>query len=226
MIILGIVGFLLITAVVGFAIVSSAFSQRHWKHVIAEGDRPTLVAAVEEAFETFRQMRAPRGAPPADWLGLQSATVVATDRDRCRVTVVVEPDLRVVDGERREVGPAQAVARRVAVRMVERLLYEIPLARFEAVQVDVYTEYRSAAGTIQTDCLLTTRVSRELGSETEWDEQEAGAILALWHTREAAAGAPVDPDAAAIIRPDEFELPARDDARDSDETDNVKDGPR
>ena len=207
MIILGIVGFLLITAVVGFAIVSSAFSQRHWKHVIAEGDRPTLVAAVEEAFETFRQMRAPRGVPPADWLGLQSATVVAADRDRCRVTVVVEPDLRVVDGERHEVGPAQAVARRVAVRMVERLLYEIPLARFEAVQVDVYTEYRSAAGAIQTDCLLTTRVSR-------------------WHTREAAAGTPVDPGAAAIIRPDEFELPARDDARDSDETDNVKDGPR
>ncbi len=27
----------------------------------------------------------------------------------------------------------------MAVKMVERLLYEIPLARFEAVQVDVYT---------------------------------------------------------------------------------------
>lgn len=229
-IILGIVVVLVITAFVGFAIVSSAFSQRHWKQVIREGDRPTLVAAVEEAFETFREMRAPRGVPPADWLGLQSATVVAADRDRCRVAVVVEPDVRVVDGERREVGPAHAVARRVAVRMAERLLYEIPLARFEAVQVDVYTEYRSPAGAIQSDCLLTTRVSRDLGSTTEWDEQEAGAILATWRTREAALGAPVDPHAAAIIAPDEFEdAPGRDDtggADDADGIDDVKDGPR
>ena len=231
MIILGTVIVLLITAFVGFAIVSSAFSQRHWKRVIAEGDRPTLVAAVEEAFETFRGMRAPRGVPPADWLGLQSVTVVAADRDRCRVAVVVEPDIRVVDGERREVGPVRTVARRVAVRMAERLLYEIPLARFEAVQVDVYTEYRSPAGTIQSDCLLTTRVSRELGSETEWDEQEAGAILATWRTREAAPGAPVDPRAGAIIAPDELaDAPGRDGAGDADDdaedTDNVKDGPR
>jgi hypothetical protein len=107
-------------------------------------------------------------------------------------------------GERREVGPASAVARRVAVRMVERLFYEIPLARFEAVQVDVFTEYRSPTGAIESDCLLTTRLDRETANETEWDEQEAGAILATWHTREAAPGASLDPDAAALIRPGEF----------------------
>lgn len=128
MIILGIIVVLIIAAAIGFAIVSSAFSQRHWKHVIAAGDRHTLLAALEEALETFRGMRPPRGQPPADWRGLQSAAVVAADRDRCRVSVLVEPDIRVVPteggeaSERREVGPAEQVARRVAVRMVERLL--------------------------------------------------------------------------------------------------------
>jgi hypothetical protein len=120
------------------------------------------------------------------------------------VSVLVEPDVRVIAGERREVGPAESVARRVAVRMVERLLYEIPLARFQAVQVDAYTEYRSPEGRTQTDCLLTTRVTRELGNETEWDDEEAAAILALWHTRERESGRPIDPDAGAIIRPEEF----------------------
>ena len=67
MIILGMIGFLVITAVIGFAITSAAFSQRHWKHVIAEGDRETLLAAVEEALVTFRGLRPPRGIPPADW---------------------------------------------------------------------------------------------------------------------------------------------------------------
>ena len=196
-IILGII----FTGGLGFIIVQSAFSHRHWRKVIAEGDTGTLNAAAEEALETFRNMRPPRGTPPADWRGLQSAALVAADRDRCRVSVLVEPDIRVVDGERRELGPASVVARRVAVRMAERLFYEIPLARFEAVQVDVYTEYRSPAGHVESECLLTTKVTRETANQSDWDELEAGAILAEWHTREAAPGMPVDPDRNALISP-------------------------
>jgi len=199
---IGLLVCLLIAGVLGFIILQSAFSHRHWRKVIAEGDQPTLLAAVEEALETFRGMRPPRGTPPADWRGLQSAALVAADRDRCRVSLLVEPDIRVVGTERREVGPAETVARRVAVRMAERLLYEIPLARFQAVQVDVYTQYRSPQGQITTDCLLTTQVSRAVANETDWDELEAAAILADWRTRERAPGAPVDPDDSAIIVPE------------------------
>lgn len=216
MIDLGILAVLIMTAAVGFAIVSSAFSQRHWKRLIARGDRHTLLAALEEALDTFRGMRPPRGQPPADWRGLHSAAVVAADRDRCRVSVLVEPDIRVIPieggaaSERREVGPAEQVARRVAVRMAERLLYEIPLARFEAVQVDVYTEYRSADGGVETDCLLTTQVTRSLGNVTPWDEHDAAAILETWPTRERAPGLALDPEIDAIIQPNEFgEVPAR-----------------
>ncbi|MBM4415622.1 MAG: hypothetical protein FJ035_05115 [Chloroflexi bacterium] len=203
MIVLGVIVVVALALLVGFIIVQSAFSHRHWRHVIAEGDTPTLLAAVEEALETFRGLRPPRGMPPADWRALQSAALVAADRDRCRVSVLAEPDIRVVGTARREVGPVEAVARRVVVRMAERLLYEIPLARFEAVQVDVYTQYRSPDGAITTDCLLSTQVSRTRGAETEWDEQEAAAILATWRTRERAPGVTIDPDERAIIMPGE-----------------------
>lgn len=206
MIILGIIAFLIVTGAVGVAITSAAFSQRHWKSVIESGDRATLLAAVEEALITFRSLRPPRGMPPADWRALQSAAVVAADRDRCRVSVMVEPDVRVLgSSERREVGPAESVARRVAVRMAERLLYEIPLARFEAVQVDAYTQYRSPDGRTETECLLTTTVSRDEAAETDWDEQEAAAILAAWQTRERAPGQTLDPEVDALITPGEFE---------------------
>jgi len=217
MLILGILGFLVICGAIGFAIISSAFSQRHWKKVIAAGDRPTLIAALEEAIETFCGMRPPRGIPPADWRALQSAAIVAADRDRCRVSVMVEPDIRVLGGsERRELGPAETVARRVAVRMAERLLYEIPLARFQAVQVDAYTEYRSADGGTQTACLLTTNVTRETAAETDWDEQETAAILAEWHTHEREPGQTLDPDRDAIITPQEFEAGDGESGRDRD----------
>jgi hypothetical protein len=201
MIVLGVVAVVALGLLLGFVIVQSAFSHRHWRHVIAEGDAPTLLAAVEEALETFRGLRPPRGMPPADWRGLQSAALVAADRDRCRVSVLAEPDIRVIGTARREVGPTETVGRRVAVRMAERLLYEIPLAHFAAVQVDVYTQYRSQDGAITTDCLLTTQLTRERGAETEWDEQEAAAILAGWRTRERAPGAVVNPDEHAIIMP-------------------------
>lgn len=197
----GMLVFLVIGLVVGFVIVQSAFSHRHWRRVIAQGDQPTLLAAVEEALETFRGMRPPRGTPPADWRGLQSAALVAADRDRCRVSLVVEPDVRVLGTERREVGPAESVARRVAVRMAERLLYEIPLARFQAVQVDVYTEYRSPQGQLTSECLLSTQVSRLMANESDWDELEAAAILADWRTRERQPGVRLDPEEGALIAP-------------------------
>jgi hypothetical protein len=198
---LGIIFFLILGFVLGFIILQSAFSHRHWRKVIAQGDQPTLLAAVEEALETFRGMRAPRGTPPADWRGLQSAALVAADRDRCRVSLVVEPDVRVIGTERREIGPAESVARRVAVRMAERLLYEIQLARFQAVQVDVYTEYRSPQGQLTTECLLTTQVSRLMANESDWDELEAAAILADWRTRERQSGVRLDPEEGALIAP-------------------------
>lgn len=198
---IGLLLIIVLGTVLGFIILQSAFSHRHWRKVIAEGDQPTLLAAVEEALETFRGMRVPRGTPPADWRGLQSAALVAADRDRCRVSLLVEPDIRVIGTERREVGPAESVARRVAVRMVERLLYEIPLARFQAVQVDVYTQYRSAGGQIEIDCLLTTQLSRAMGSEADWDELEAAAILAGWRTREGAPDRPLNADEGALIAP-------------------------
>jgi len=207
MIVLGLIAVLAIALVVGFIIVQSAASHRHWRRVIAQGDQPTLLAAVEEALETFRNLRPPRGIPPADWRGLQSAALVAADRDRCRVSALVEPDIRVIGSDRQEVGSAQIVARRVAVRMAERLLYEIPLARFQAVQIDVYTQYRSPQGAIQTDCLLTTQLTRPMGNETDWDEQEAAAILATWRTREQTPARPVDPDAGALITAGELQGP-------------------
>lgn len=199
MIVLGIVLSLALIAVLAWIIVGSFFSHRHWRRVIAGGDEATLLAALEEALYTWRTMRPPREVPPADWAGLQSAAIVACDLERCRLSVVVGPDVRVREGRREEVGPAMEVAERVAVRMVERVLYEIPLCRFDAVQVDAYVEYRSPDGHVETDCLLTTQTVRNEAAVTDWDESTDRAILETWATRWMAPAAPVDPDREALI---------------------------
>ena len=199
MIELGILFMLIVGGFLGFIITQSFFSQRHWRRIIAEGDLPALRASVIEAFDAWRRVRPPPDVPPADWRALMSAELVAADTERCRVSLLAEPDIRVVDGVREQVGPPGDVARRAAVRMAERLLYDIPLARFEAVQVDVYAEYRSPGGEVETECLLTTQVSRGQGVITDWDDDAAPAILKSWATREAVAGRDLDPGEGALI---------------------------
>ena len=199
MIELGVLLMLVVGGFLGFVITQSFFSQRHWRRIIAEGDLDALRASVLEAFETWRRMRPPPDVPPADWRALVSAELIAADTERCRVSLLAEPDIRVVDGVREQVGPPSDVARRSAVRMAERLLYDIPFARFEMVQVDVYAEYRSSEGEVESECLLTTQVSRGQAVITDWDDDAAPAILKSWSTREAGPARDLDPAVGALI---------------------------
>ena len=197
----GVLFFVLLGLLLGGIVLQATLAARHWRRVIEAGDVDALREAVDTAFESWRRLKPPRGFPAADWQGLQSAAIVAFDHDRCRVSLLAGPDVRVVGRERREVGSALDVARRVAVRMTERLLYEIPHVRFGEVQVDVHASYRDSSGEVQTECLLTTRVDRAAATAAPWDEADPAEILRDWVTREAMPGAPLDANERALIEP-------------------------
>ena len=199
MIEIGIIATVVIGGALGWVIVQSFFGHRYWRRAIAEGDEGAMRAALIEALDTWRRMRPPADTIPSDWRALQSAEIVAADGSRCRVSLLADPDIRVVEGVRDEVGGAIHVARRAAVQMAERLLYEIPLVRFGAVQVDVYTQYRGPEGATESVALLTTQLTREEASETYWDELGFEEILATWTTRERQPDAPLDLDDGALI---------------------------
>ena len=205
----GIIATALIGGGLGWVIIQSFIGHRYWRKAIAEGDDDAMHAALLEALDTWRRMRPPANVIPSDWRALQSVGVVAADGERCRVSLLADPDIRVVDGVRDEVGAASNVARRAAVRMAERLLYEIPLIRFDAVQVDVYTEYRHPDGAAESECLLTTQLTRAGGAGTDWDELSAEQILETWTTRERRPGETLDPDSEALISVEEGEPAAR-----------------
>ncbi len=191
---------LAIFLIVGFMVLQARFAARQWRRVIAAGDMGALAELLDQTFEAWRNSRPPRGLAPADWRAMHTAALIAADRERARVSLLAEPDVRVVQGQRVEVGTAQDVARRAAVRMVERLMYEVPHVSFTAVQVDVHTEYRSADGTVTNPCLLSTRATREVASWSDWSAAgDASGLLAEWDTREAAPGAPVDPSVDALL---------------------------
>jgi len=187
----------------GFIVLQATFAARHWRRVIGQGDVGALREALDEAFDHWRSRRPPRGFPPADWQALQSAALVAADRDRCRVSLLAGVDVRVVGHRHEQVGGEIDVGRRVAVMMVERLLYEIPHVRFDAVQVDVYAQYRDRDGIPRQQCLLTTQVTRALAQVSDWDVATPAEMIEEWDTREAAPGQPLEPDEGALIASDQ-----------------------
>ena len=165
------IGVLLVVAVgvfLGFLVLQGTFAARAWRERIAAGDLGVLREALDSAFESWREMRPPKGMPSADWAALASAELVAADRDRARASLIADSDVRVVSGGRREVAGPPAVARRVALRMAERLFYEIPHVRFSEVQIDVWERFRDASGATRTRALLTTRATREQAARVDW----------------------------------------------------------
>lgn len=195
---------LLFALLLGFMVVQAKFAARRWRDVIADGDREALSDLLEATFEGWRNSRPPRGMPPADWRALHTAAMVAADRDRGRVSLMADPDVRVVAGSRIEVGSLATVARRAAVRMAERLFYDIPYVEFREVQVDVYTEFRAPGGVSQSMCVLSARTTRDAVTGVDWDA-EIDELLDGWRVIEAHGDTGVDPDADALISEAEVE---------------------
>lgn len=196
---LALVAFLVMVALLGFMVVQAMFAARKWRAVIKNGDRGALLQLLDMTLEDWRNSRPPKGTPPADWRALHTAALVAADRDRARVSLLADADVRVIEGRREEVASAYVVARRAAVRMVERLLYEVPHTHFLEVQVDVNSEYRSAEGEAGTRSLLTVRVPREVAALSDWEEGTPEELLADWQTQDGEAGDEPDPDRTPLI---------------------------
>jgi hypothetical protein len=192
----GILLIVIFGVVLGLIVLQATMASRHWDQVIKDGDEDALREALDTALDSWRSARPPKGTPSADTLAVQSVMLLAADRDRCRVSVMAGTDVRVVKNERIDFGDPLDVGRRAAVAMAERLLYEIPHVRFDAVQIDVYAIANDEGGA--TPCLLTTQVDRETAYVSEWDNAEPAVILDGWETREAGEDT-LDPDAGALI---------------------------
>lgn len=182
-----------------FLVLQATAAARHWDRVIAAGDAAALEEALTKAMDSWRDEKAPKGMAAAEWQGLRSVTLMAADRDRCRVALLANPELEIVDHRHEETTTAIEVGRRIAARTVERLLYEIPHVRFREVQVDVHERVATADGSWEPRCVLTTRATREAAAVAPWDEPAAAEVLGAWDTREEVEGEPVDPEDGAVI---------------------------
>jgi hypothetical protein len=183
-IILGMIVVLAIFLGVGWAVSTEMFQQRHWRRRVEEGDTPIVAALIEEALETWRRSRPPRGVPANLWAGIQGAQLLAvTDEPSATLSTSAEGEFRTEGGERVQVSTALDEAIALATKLLDMMLYDVPNLRLSAVRVDVYSTFTGADGTPLQRPVLTSTADRAVADGLTWEEFTPQEILARFDTR-------------------------------------------
>jgi hypothetical protein len=183
-IILGMMVVLAVFLGVGWAVSTEMFQQRHWRRRVEEGDTPIVAALIEEALETWRRARPPRGTPANLWAGIQGAQLLAvTDAPSATLSTSAEGEFRTEGSERVQVSTALDEAIGLATKLLDMMLYDVPNLRLSAVRVDVYSTFTGADGTPVQRPVLTSTADRATADGLIWEAFAPEEILARFETR-------------------------------------------
>ena len=196
---LGLVLCLVTFIIVGIVVFQAQFAARKWRQVIREGDVEALNQLIGDTFAEWRRQRPTRDSLLAEWNALQSVGLVAADHSAIRVSLLAEPAMTVAGGKPQQSVDVKEIALRSLVGTIERLMYEMPHVSFARAQVDVYTEYRSAASGNDLICLMSCKVGRELVASSDWDSGSPEQIAKGWPIEIVEDGKVLDPELGAII---------------------------
>ena len=168
--------------VVGIVIIQGTRVQLYWRRRVEQGDVDAIRALVGEEITRWKTARAPRGVDPTVWHGVQGAELLDVKADSVRVSAAAEGRYALVSGERREVSTALPEGMRVAAKLADMVLYDIPNVKLADVRIDIYSTYRDASGSSQ-HCILTANCSREVADVLDWDDMDAEEIMRAFGAR-------------------------------------------
>lgn len=183
MIVVGSIIVLAIFVVTGWAIFTEMFQQRHWRRRVAEGDVGIVAALIQEALNSWRRARPPKGVPAHLWAGIQGAELVAVTKDSATVSASAEGEFRTEGGARVQVTSALDEAIALAARLVDMMLYDVPNLRLGSVRVDIYSTFTGSDGSPVQRPILTTTADRAVADTLTWEALTPEEVLARFETR-------------------------------------------
>ena len=188
---------LLVFVMVGFAIIQGTRVQLYWRRRVEQGDVEAIRALVGEEITRWKTARAPRGVDPDVWHGVQGSELIDVKPDSVRVTAAAEGRYALVSGQRQEVSTALAEGMRLAAKLADMVLYDIPNVKLADVRIDIYSTYRDATGSSQ-QCILTVNCSREVGDVLDWEEMTGEEVMRAFGARfqldDAGRALPINPE--------------------------------
>ena len=156
-------------------------------------------------------MRAPRGVSAALWAGVQTAEVVAIGQDHVQLACGTEGEYRMAGGRREQVTSALDAAMRLAAKLVEMVLYDIPEVKIDRVRVDVYSTFGTREGLAEQRCILSTAASRAVANGIDFEGTASRAIIETLDSRfeidESGRAGAIVPEPALPDEPGDASMP-------------------
>jgi hypothetical protein len=188
-----------------------------WRGLVTQGNVWAIRELVLAEIDRWHHLRPPKGMPLPLWTGVQSVELVATGRDHIQVACGAEAEYRTVGGRREQVVSALDAALRLASKLIDMLLYDIPEVKIDCVRIDVFSTVGTVEGEPQQGCILSVLADRATANTLVWEELTPREIVdsfeALYALDDHGAGRAIDPgppleDEPAVM-PDAARRPQR-----------------
>lgn len=192
-----VLGLVVVGLLLTYVIFQETRAHRHWRGLVAAGNVDAIRTLLEQEFERWRTMRVPKGVAPAVWHGVQTVQLAAVGADAAQVSCLAEGEYRVSGGRLQEVGSALDAAMRVAAKLAELILYDVPNVRLSFVRVDVYAPVSTGNGDRGHGCILSLVADRATADDLDWEALRPHEIVSRFEHRyelnERGVAQPFDP---------------------------------
>jgi hypothetical protein len=169
-------------------------SHLRWRDLVQQGNVWAIRELITAEVDRWHRMRPPGGVSAALWAGVQTAEIVAIGHDHAQLACGTEGEYRMAGGRREQVTTALEAATRLAAKLIEMVLYDIPEVKLDVVRIDVYSTFGSGEGSTEQRCILSTTASRAAAHDIDWERTPAREIIQQFETR-------TNIDVAGIARP-------------------------
>ena len=117
--------------------------------------------------------------------------------DAVHVTCTAEGEYRFAAGKPQEVTSPLDAAMRLAAKVAEMVLFDVPNLHMGAVRVDVYSTFHDATGMPEQQCVLSTVADRATADDVDWDALRPEEIInrfeSSYRVNERAIAEAIDP---------------------------------
>jgi hypothetical protein len=177
-----VLGLVLFGLILTYIIFQETRAHTYWRGLVAKGDISAIRALLDQEIERWRTMRVPKGTPASLWHGVQTADLVAVGPDSAQLTCNAEGEYRIVGGQSQELTSPLDAGMRVAAKLCELVMFDIPNLRLAEVRVDVYSTFRTETGAPEQRCILTTIADRAEADDIDWEALRPSEIISRFES--------------------------------------------
>ena len=192
-----VLGLVIFGLILTYIIFQETRAHTYWRGLVQKGDVTAIRALLEQEIECWRTMRVPKGTPPTLWHGVQTADLLAVGPDEAHLACTAEGEYRIVGGQSQEVTSPLDAGMRVAAKLCELVMYDIPNLRLGLVRVDVFSTFRTPTGAPEQRCILSVVADRAEADDLDWDVLRPHEIInrfeSRYHLNEDGIAEPIDP---------------------------------